>query len=82
MATIVLTIPDAVLPRVIAASSAKFDYAENKVGAETQAQFAKRMIAETLKGWVIDMEGLAPVVTANASRAAIIADINANIAIT
>jgi hypothetical protein len=82
MATIVLTIPDAVLPRVITSIATKFNYAANKLTGETQGQFAKRMLVETLKQWVKDGERIPIAVTQQTSQAASDQDIETNVLIT
>ena len=82
MATIVLTIPDAVIPRVVAAVALKFDYNTNKLAGETTGQFAKRMLGVTLKQWVKDAEGPVPYVTAKTAQAAVELDIDTNVTIT
>lgn len=49
MAVISFTIPDAILPRVIAAVCARYRYSENLLPDETQAQFTRRMIVSLIK---------------------------------
>jgi hypothetical protein len=82
MSTIILTIPDEVQPRVVAAVATKFDYAKNKLAGETTGQFAKRMLIVTLKQWVRDSEVPVVYVTAGTAQAAIEQDIETNILIT
>jgi len=49
MATLQFTVPDAVLPRVIAVLCAKYDYDSTKQVNETQQQFARRMMIDAMK---------------------------------
>ena len=82
MASISLTIPDAVIPRIVAAVAVKFNYVLNQLPSETQGQFAKRMLAATLKQWVKDAEVIVPFVTAKATQQYIEQDVDANVPIT
>lgn len=54
MASIQITVPDAVLSRVLDAVSAKWGY--NPGGGQTKAQFAKATLAAYLKSIVRDYE--------------------------
>lgn len=54
MASITLTIPDAVLPRVLDAVAAKWGF--NPGGPQTKAQFAKAALAAYLKATVKQYE--------------------------
>lgn len=59
MATVTLSIPDAALPRVIAAFVGRYNWPTTIDGVpnpETQAQFAKRMVAEFIRHTVRDWE--------------------------
>ena len=57
-AEIIITIPDAVLPRVVDAVALEYDYDENKLRNETKGQFAKRMLIEDwVKRIVRNQEG-------------------------
>lgn len=82
MALISLTIPDAILPRVIAAVSIKFDFNKNKLVSETQAQFAKRMLVTALKQWVKDGERIAVDVTNRSNIDSFEQEVDLNIVIT
>ena len=46
MANIQITIPDNVVNRLLTAISSEYNYDLNKLNAETEAQFAKRMLIE------------------------------------
>lgn len=75
MASINLQIPDAVMPRVVAALVSYYGYQEVIIDAagnqvpnpETKGQFAKRMVAETVMRLVRSVEA------ANAAEAARVA---------
>lgn len=56
MAQITFTIPDAALSRVLDAIAAHKGYANNHLPSETKAQFAKRMVKETVKRWAVEGE--------------------------
>ncbi len=49
MADINITIPDLNISEALDAFAWKYDYARNKRGAETLAQFAKRIVAQSIK---------------------------------
>ena len=55
MATITITIPDAVVPRVLAAVCNTYNY--DPAGGQTQAQFAKQIVAGMLREIVASYEG-------------------------
>lgn len=65
MASITLTIPDAVLPRVLDAMAATRNY--NPATDGTKAQFAKAQLVAWLKSVVVDYEGNAAANTAATS---------------
>ncbi len=77
MAQVILTIPDAVVPRIRTAFAAVFVYTGTHNGQpETQAQFMHRQIREWIKGVVTTHERQAALVAADeATRAAIDTDI-------
>lgn len=52
MADITLTVPDALVPRVVAALEKEFP----RLGGETNGQYAKRVIVEILKQKVVVIE--------------------------
>ena len=81
MANISLTIPDAVLPRLVDAVGVKFDFSNNHQASETKAQFARRMLMDTLKQWVIDGERVAVEASHKAAIASVEADITSNVVI-
>lgn len=56
MANITITIPDANLSRVIDGFATRYEYNTFKQGAETKAQFAKRMLIASIKRAVIEGE--------------------------
>lgn len=72
MASISVTIPDAVLPRVLNAFASRYGYLATLTNAddqpvanpETKAQFAKRMLAEHIKRVVREEEAIAAELTA------------------
>lgn len=87
MATIILTMPDEALPRVVAATAARFGYRaklpDGSDNPEGQGQFALRMVRETVKGWVKEYEAtLAAQTAAATARAAAEADVDADVVIT
>lgn len=65
MASITITIPDAVLNRVLDAIAATRSYNPGTDG--TKAQFAKAQLVAWIKGIVVDYEGNNAANTANAS---------------
>lgn len=64
MATVSFTIPDAQLTRVLDGIAITRDYEGRKLDGETKAQFAKRMVKEDVKAWVVGAESSAGAVTA------------------
>ena len=56
MADITITIPDAILGRVLDGVSKYHDYDGSRLPSETKAQFGKRMIHTVLRKWVIASE--------------------------
>jgi len=56
MAEITITIPDGIVNRVLDGVAKLHNYESRKIGAETKAQFGKRMVRETIKGWVLVSE--------------------------
>jgi hypothetical protein len=72
MATLSITIPDAVVPRVRAAFAAQYDYrpvVDGQPNPETLAQFTARKIREYVKGVVKAAESLAAAETARRAAA-------------
>lgn len=49
MAKITIDIPDLNLPETLEAYKWQYEYSRNKRGNETKAQFAKRIIAQSVK---------------------------------
>ena len=64
MASIILTIPDASLSRVVDGICASCSYEGNKQPAETKAQYAKRMIIKIVKDMIKDAEASPAATTA------------------
>ena len=59
MADITITIPTEHVQRVLNAICLKYDYANNQLeGGETQAAFAKRMVAEWVKQTTLRIEAM------------------------
>jgi hypothetical protein len=57
MADITITIDDAHVARALAAICTKYNYTDNQLeGGETQAAFAKRMLADWVKQLTLRME--------------------------
>lgn len=79
MAQINFTIPDAAIQRVIDAYVVYFNFDKNKIGAETQSAFTKRMIAVWIKSITAEYEIR---VDADLARPTIIADVETNVVIT
>lgn len=77
MASTTITVPDAVLPRVLDAVAATQGY--NPATDGTKAQFLKAFIARTLKGIVAEYEASA---AASAAAASARSTANSDIAIT
>lgn len=77
MANIQITIPDAVINRVLDAFAARFNYDTAKLENETKGQFAKRMVGVMVKEIVIEEEQKKAANTAyDAARAAATTDIS------
>lgn len=78
MANISITIPDAALSRVVDSICIKHSYQailmDGSVNTETKGQFAKRMIAQTVKNWMRETEGNT---ASDISRKAVTDDVNA-----
>ena len=49
MAKITIDIPDLNIPETLDAFAWKYEYSRNKRGSETKAQFAKRIVAQSVK---------------------------------
>jgi hypothetical protein len=83
MATVSITVPDAVLPRVVAAFAATFGYAatmpDGTANPETQNAFVKRKVAEYIKAIVVAHEANRD---ADAARAATLANSTSQLTIT
>lgn len=58
MAEITITIPDGILGRVTDAIAKRLGYDYAKLEGETKNQFAKRMVIQEVKGWVVDQEAI------------------------
>jgi len=64
MAQVSFTIPDAILSRVLDGIALSRNYDASKNEGETKAQFAKRMVKEQVKAWVVAGEELSGQITA------------------
>lgn len=83
MAQITVTIPDAVLPRVLAAFAASYGYQATMPGGapnpQTQAQFAKQKLADYVKAVVTAYEASQ---AAEGARTSAVNTANTDIAVT
>jgi len=74
MATISITIPDAAMPRIIAAYCALFGYQavleDGTPNPETKAAFTKRMVIRHVRGIVTSYEGDTAVAAVRVTTAA------------
>lgn len=76
MAQITITIPDAVVERVLDAFAVTYGYEDN---GETRAQFAKRQVQEFIRRTVRDREAA---IASHEAHLAAVADVDADIALT
>lgn len=84
MAQIAITIPDASLARVVGDICTLFSYqatltdltGNQTPNPETQNQFAKRMLIQTIKGWMSNVESVQAAQLASAQSDATIAGVN------
>lgn len=76
MPTITIDVDTAgTLTRAVAATCAKFGYQpliNGEANPESQNQFAKRMVAVTVKGWMAEYEGEQAAIVARATANAVV----------
>lgn len=77
MAQVIITIPDAVLPRVLDAVAARYSY--NAQNGQTKAQFAKSQVIAMLKDAVLWYEGTQAAQTAQQTA---VTQVNAEVTLT